>query len=100
MGRAPRNPAGDTGLRGSSSNEPVGVQLTPRRDAPIGILTGAFGARILEPLVATLGRNDIRVIPVPNEFFGGDPLFAEGAGELGGGFEKQGIHTELQNATL
>ncbi len=69
--RAPRNPAGDTGLRGSASGEVV-LQLTPRRDAPIGILTGEFGARILAPLVATLGRDDIRVIPVRNEFFGGN----------------------------
>jgi len=70
--RAPRNPAGDTGLRGTSAAEATPVQLTPRRQAPIGILTGEYGARILAPLVATLGRDDIRVIPVRNEFFGGN----------------------------
>jgi NifB/MoaA-like Fe-S oxidoreductase len=70
--RAPRNPAGDTGLRGANVADSVGVQLTPRRDAPIGVLTGVFGARVIEPLVGSLGRADIRVIPVPNEFFGGN----------------------------
>ena len=77
--RAPRNPAGDTGLRGCHGNEPgdsnggaTGVQLTPRRDAPVGILTGEYGARIIAPLVATLGRHDVRVVPVRNEFFGGN----------------------------
>ena len=72
--RAPRNPAGDTGLRGCTgeSADTVGVQLTPRRDAPVGILTGEYGARVIAPLVATLGRPDVRVIPVRNEFFGGN----------------------------
>lgn len=69
--RAPRNPAGDTGLRGGNT-ESVGVQLTPRRDAPIGILTGVFGAQVLAPLVASLARPDVRIIPVPNDYFGGN----------------------------
>ena len=38
---------------------------------PIGILTGEYGARVLSPLVAGLRRDDIRVITVRNEFFGG-----------------------------
>ena len=48
------------------------VQLRPRRNAPIGILTGPLGASVLEPLIAGLDRNDVRVIAVPNEFFGGN----------------------------
>jgi NifB/MoaA-like Fe-S oxidoreductase len=48
------------------------VSLTPRRDAPVGVLTGEYGAAVLEPLVAGLGRPDVRVIPVRNEFFGGN----------------------------
>jgi putative radical SAM enzyme (TIGR03279 family) len=48
------------------------VALGPRRSAPIGILTGELGARVLHPLVASLGRDDVRVIPVVNEFFGGN----------------------------
>ena len=72
--RAPRNPAGDTGLRGAHEQAVTvsGLQLGVRRDAPIGILTGVYGARIIEPLVASLGRSDIRVIAVPNDFFGGN----------------------------
>ena len=57
--RAPRTPAGT-------------VSLLPRRDAPIAILTGEYGARVLEPLVDELGRADVRVLPVANEFFGGN----------------------------
>jgi putative radical SAM enzyme (TIGR03279 family) len=48
------------------------VSLSPRRDAPIAILTGAMGAQVLAPLVSSLGRDDIRVVPVVNEFFGGN----------------------------
>ena len=38
----------------------------------VAILTGEYGARVLEPLVAQLGRGDVRVVPVRNEFFGGN----------------------------
>ncbi len=77
----PANPAAYTGLRSgtgcasgsaATTDTPVGVALTPRRDAPIGILSGTFGARVIEPIVAQLGRDDIRVIPVDNRFFGGN----------------------------
>ena len=69
---APRNP---TDYRTPCSGErPVAspVTLTPRRTAPIGILSGELGAKVLQPLVASLGRPDVRVIPVVNEFFGGN----------------------------
>jgi NifB/MoaA-like Fe-S oxidoreductase len=48
------------------------VTLQPRRAAPVGILSGELGARIVGPLVDGLGRGDVRVIPVANEFFGGN----------------------------
>jgi putative radical SAM enzyme (TIGR03279 family) len=48
------------------------VTLLPSRRAPVGILTGAYGASVLAPLVASLGRDDVRVLPVTNEFFGGN----------------------------
>ena len=54
----------------------VPIRLAARRDAPIGVLTGAYGARILGPLLAELDRDDIRVIVVPNEFFGGNTAVA------------------------
>jgi len=59
---APESPGGST----------TGVLLSPRRAAPIGILSGAMGARVLAPLVDSLGRHDVRIIPVVNEFFGGN----------------------------
>jgi putative radical SAM enzyme (TIGR03279 family) len=40
--------------------------------APIGILTGEYGARVIGPLVDSLSRTDIRVIAVANHFFGGN----------------------------
>ncbi len=53
----------------------------PRADAagttsdpavPTTVLTGTYGAPVLEPLVASLGRDDLRVVPVENHFFGGN----------------------------
>lgn len=77
----PPNPAAYTGLRASANGScstggapaaPTRVGLSARRGAPIGVLTGEFGAAVLRPLVASLGRDDVRVIPVANEFFGGN----------------------------
>jgi putative radical SAM enzyme (TIGR03279 family) len=47
---------------------------TPRSggDAPTAILTGEYGARVLAPLVESLGRSDIRLVPVRNDYFGGN----------------------------
>jgi NifB/MoaA-like Fe-S oxidoreductase len=55
---------------------PGQVVLRPRRGAPVGILTGSYGARVLAPLVAELDRDDVRVIEVANEFFGGNTSVA------------------------
>jgi putative radical SAM enzyme (TIGR03279 family) len=74
----PTNPAAYTGLRagggcGSGAEAgPTAVSLTPRRTAPVGVLTGTFGARVITPLIDTLGRDDVRVIAVENRFFGGN----------------------------
>ena len=68
----PANPAAYTGLRSRHGGEPVGVSLSPRRNAPIAVLTGSFGAQVLEPLIRQLGRDDIRVVAVENQFFGGN----------------------------
>ena len=47
---------------------------TPTVDggAPIAVITSEYGARVLAPLVASLGRHDIRLLPVANDFFGGN----------------------------
>ena len=86
--RAPRNPAGDTGLRGCAGTgagdvavdvagdgrnaETIAVKLMPRRQAPVGVLTAPYGAQVLAPLLARCGRDDVRLITVENEFFGGN----------------------------
>lgn len=81
---APPNPAAYTGLRtttpcnsetGTDRNEagtPTSVSLSPRRAAPIAVLTGPLGAPVIQPLIDTLDRDDVRVISVANEFFGGN----------------------------
>jgi putative radical SAM enzyme (TIGR03279 family) len=69
--RAPRTRA----VGGSSAAESgggVAVAIRPRRTAPIGILTGPLGAAVLQPLIDGLGRDDVRLVPVANEFFGGN----------------------------
>ena len=72
--RAPRNPAGDTGLRGCHEHGggSVAVRLGPRADAPIAILTAPLGAQVLRPLIAAECGPEVRVVEVDNEFFGGN----------------------------
>jgi len=74
--RTPVNPAGDTGLR------PVRVVLSrrePEKSAnTVGILTGEYAAPLLHALVDECGfdRRRVRIIPVRNEFFGGNTAVA------------------------
>jgi len=78
--RAPRNPAGDTALRQSncSTSGETGTRIVDIRlkkkslPKPIGILTGEYGAVVLRPLIESLDREDVRLIPVKNSFFGGN----------------------------
>jgi putative radical SAM enzyme (TIGR03279 family) len=80
---APPNPTPYTSLRSCSTGagnpddapraaSASAVTLGPRRDAPVGVLTGELGAPVISPLIATLARPDVRVIPVANRFFGGN----------------------------
>ena len=74
----PPNPAAYTGLRqscGAGESPGAGstaVALGPRRDAAVGVLTGELGAAVIAPLIESLDRDDVRVVPVRNEFFGGN----------------------------
>ncbi|HVF76509.1 MAG TPA: DUF512 domain-containing protein [Acidimicrobiales bacterium] len=43
------------------------VTLLPRAGAPVAVLTGEYGARVLRPLLP-----DVRIVVVRNEFFGGN----------------------------
>jgi len=67
---APRNPAAYTSLR--SRQDTARVALRARRGAPVAVLTGELGAPVITPLVEGLGRGDVRVLAVRNEFFGGN----------------------------
>ncbi len=72
--RAPRTCATNDeveagGTEGVSLGLPV---VRPRRDAPVGVLTGVLGAAVLEPLLAGMGLDDVRVLAVENRFFGGN----------------------------
>lgn len=52
------------------------LTIGARPDAPIAVLTGEYGARIIEPLLAGIGRPDVRVIAVENRYFGGNTAVA------------------------
>src|SRR4051794_29593487 len=68
----PSNPAAYTGLRASGDHaSPTPVRLRQARQLT-AVLTGEFGARVIGPLIDGLGRDDVRVLPVVNEFFGGN----------------------------
>lgn len=75
---APPNPAAYTGLRSSCSGDSesdshaTSISLRPRRTAPVGVLTGTLGAPVIAPLIESLDRSDVRVLPIANEFFGGN----------------------------
>lgn len=69
--RPPANPAAYTGLRA----EPVRITrrpISPDTSLGITVLTGTLGAAVVEPLVASLGRNNIDVLTIENQFFGGN----------------------------
>ena len=48
------------------------VHIGPRRHAPVAVLTAPYGARVLDPLLAELGRPDVRIVTVENRYFGGN----------------------------
>ena len=50
---------------------PAAVPAPPDGDRPVGVLTGELGAKVITPFVDGIGRDDVRVLPVPNRFFGG-----------------------------
>jgi NifB/MoaA-like Fe-S oxidoreductase len=68
--RAPRNPAAATGLRATTTT--AVVTLLPSRSTPIAVLSARYGAQVLRPLLDDHGRDDVRVVEVANEFFGGN----------------------------
>ncbi|MSO79699.1 MAG: DUF512 domain-containing protein [Acidimicrobiia bacterium] len=56
---------------------PRSLSVTDERDhtRPIAIITGEYGARVLDPLLTDLARTTeapLRLVTVPNQFFGGN----------------------------
>lgn len=66
------NPAADTGYRATRTTESAPLVIGPPRNAPIAILTGPLGAKVLRPLIDGLGRPDVRIVEVSNDYFGGN----------------------------
>lgn len=60
------------GQSGNTNSGNTLLQIRPSKSAPVGVLTSAYGARILEPLVTSLERDDLRIVTVDNQFFGGN----------------------------
>jgi NifB/MoaA-like Fe-S oxidoreductase len=72
--RAPRLGAVDPTHGSGQQIAHPGVQSAGQNPEGRGtvILTGEYGARVLAPLIAELGRDDVRVVAVENRFFGGN----------------------------
>ncbi len=51
---------------------PGSVTLQPRSGAPVAVVTGEYGARVLRPLLDRAGYREVRVVAVENRFFGGN----------------------------
>ena len=64
------------GYRSPRTDGATAIGLRPRKGAPVGVVTGEYGAAVLAPLVASLGREDVRIVPVENHFFGGTTAVA------------------------
>ncbi|MDQ1437771.1 MAG: hypothetical protein QOK43_1400 [Acidimicrobiaceae bacterium] len=58
----------DAAYRGPRTDGQVVFRPRPKRDAPVAVLTGVYGAEVLRPLLP----EHVRVVPVPSEFFGGN----------------------------
>ncbi len=64
------------GYRSPRTDGSTPIGLRPRKGAPVGVVTGEYGAAVLGPLVASLDRGDVRLVPVENQFFGGTTAVA------------------------
>ena len=64
------------GYRAPRTDGSTPIGLRPRKGAPVGVVTGEYGAAVLGPLLASVGRDDVRVVAVENRFFGGTTAVA------------------------
>jgi putative radical SAM enzyme (TIGR03279 family) len=69
--RAPRTVETPVALRSGAST----AAPEPRTPRPVAIVTGEYGARVLDPLIAGLSAHagvEVRTLCVPNRYFGGN----------------------------
>jgi putative radical SAM enzyme (TIGR03279 family) len=70
------NPAADTGLR-SSASVPVSLRTRkPTANKPIAVVTGSYGATVMRTALAEQNFNDVVVLEVKNQYFGGNTAVA------------------------
>lgn len=80
LGASPESPSVRRGFFASVDGAPAEGYRAPRAAAsvpgaaggPVFILTGEYGARVLDPLLAAAGFTSVRTLPVQNNFFGGN----------------------------
>jgi NifB/MoaA-like Fe-S oxidoreductase len=60
------------GYRAARATDAERAAPESRARGGVSILTGEYGARVLVPLLARIAGPDVRVLPVRNEFFGGN----------------------------
>jgi len=60
------------GYRASRTGPAVPPAKRPTGREPVGVITGEYGAMVLEPLLAGMKERAIRLLPVHNDFFGGN----------------------------
>jgi NifB/MoaA-like Fe-S oxidoreductase len=56
---------------GYRAHRATGLTISARRDAPVTVITGVYGARVLGPLLAEVAPN-ADILPIQNNFFGGN----------------------------
>jgi putative radical SAM enzyme (TIGR03279 family) len=60
------------GYRASRTGAISAPVRRPTGREPVGVITGEYGAMVLGPLLAGIEDRDIRMLPVHNDFFGGN----------------------------
>ena len=56
---------------GYRAHRATGLTISARRDAPVTVITGVYGATVLAPLIAEVAPN-AEILPIQNNFFGGN----------------------------
>lgn len=56
---------------GYRAHRATGLTVSPRRDAPVTVITGVYGASVLAPLLAEVA-SEAEILPIQNNFFGGN----------------------------